>query len=102
MRPDDGFKADMTALEAAYLAADDPLVQSGFSGGPARWRAERAPLVEAIDSHGEFLDVGWANGLLAADVVRWTAARGREQTGVPLTGLIAAGQGICVPFGWSE
>ncbi len=66
------------ALEPASLEFDDPLRQSGFSGGRERWVKERSPLIEAIDRSGDFLDVGCANGLLAADVVDWTAQRGLE------------------------
>lgn len=74
--PDDRFVDEARALEAAYLESDDPIVQSGFSGGRERWVAERSPLLEAIDTDGDFLDVGCANGLLAADVVDWAAQRG--------------------------
>ncbi len=66
------------ALEPAYLEFDDPLRQSGFSGGRERWVKERSPLIEAIERSGDFLDVGCANGLLAEDVVDWTAALGLE------------------------
>jgi trans-aconitate methyltransferase len=76
MQPDDRFMAEMRALEPAYLESDDPLVQSGFSGGRARWYAERSPLIEAIDRDGSLLDVGCANGLLLADVTIWAQERG--------------------------
>jgi SAM-dependent methyltransferase len=75
-RPDEEFMSDMAALEAAYLLSENPVAQSGFHGGRARWREERSPLVEAIDQDGDFLDVGCANGLLASDVVAWAAERG--------------------------
>lgn len=74
--PDDEFIEEARSLEAAYLQSDDPIVQSGFSGGRDRWVAERSPIVEAIDGDGDFLDVGCANGLLAADVVVWAEQRG--------------------------
>jgi len=74
--PSQSFIERARALEDAYLESDDPIVQSGFSGGRERWVAERSPLVDAIDGDGEFLDVGCANGLLAADVVEWAAERG--------------------------
>jgi SAM-dependent methyltransferase len=49
-------------------------------------------LSRAIDADGDFLDVGCANGVLAADVVEWAAARGFavEPHGIDLgTRLIA-------------
>lgn len=85
-RPDAQFMADMTALEDAYLRSNDPVVRSGFSGGRERWVRERSPIVEAIHRDGSFLDVGCANGLLAADVAAWASARGHhiEPFGVDL------------------
>jgi SAM-dependent methyltransferase len=78
IKPDPDFMLEARDLEAAYLESQDPVVQSGFHGGRARWIAERSPLVEAIDKDGTFLDVGCANGLLAADVVDWAAERGHR------------------------
>lgn len=78
--PGDEFLENCRRLESAYLQSDDPIAQSGFSGGRARWIAERSPLVEAIDRDGDFLDVGCANGLLAADVVNWADERGFSLT----------------------
>ena len=66
----------MRGLEGAYLRSADPMVQSGFSAGRERWVAERSPLVAAFHRDGCFLDVGCANGLLAADVVGWARDRG--------------------------
>lgn len=64
------------SMEVAYTAFDDPIRQSGFHGGPARWEAERSPIIQAIDSDGDFLDIGCANGLLVENVVEWAAVRG--------------------------
>jgi len=58
------FLARVRALEDAYLASDDPIEQSGFHSGPIRWRAEREPILDAVEGDGSFLDVGWANGYL--------------------------------------
>jgi 2-polyprenyl-3-methyl-5-hydroxy-6-metoxy-1,4-benzoquinol methylase len=33
-------------------------------------------LIQAFDRDGDFLDVGYANGLLASDVVVWAVKRG--------------------------
>jgi len=68
------------ALEAAYLESDDPIRQSGFGGGAERWRAERSPILDAIDSDGDILDVGCANGYLLECLVRWGAERGLALT----------------------
>ncbi len=74
--PAEEFLDRCRRLESTYLESDDPIAQSGFSGGRERWVAERSPLIEAIDRDGDFLDVGCANGLLAADVTGWAANRG--------------------------
>lgn len=76
MSPDKDFMDRARSLEGSYLGSDDAIVQSGFSGGRERWVAERSPLVEGIHGDGDFLDVGCANGLLAADVMAWAAERG--------------------------
>lgn len=65
-------------LAAAYLAADDPLRQSGFSGGRERWDLLRRPVADAVDVSGSFLDIGCANAALLEDVVRWCGQRGVE------------------------
>ena len=64
-------------LEEGYLQHTDPIKQSGFGGGPARWRAERGPILEAIDRDGDLLDVGCANGYLLECLVAWAKERGR-------------------------
>ena len=63
-------------LEAAYLAHNDPIRQSGFSGGPDRWRAERYPLLDAVDGDGDLIDLGCANGYLLECLLEWGAERG--------------------------
>lgn len=68
--------AHIRSLEPAYLASDDPILQSGFHGGPERWRAEREPILEAITSDGGVLDIGCANGYLLQCLVQWGAERG--------------------------
>ena len=66
----------MRGLEDAYLAEADPIVQSGFHGGPKRWREERGPILDAVFGDGDILDVGCANGFLLECLVRWAAERG--------------------------
>ena len=63
-------------LESAYLRETDPIKQSGFRGGSERWRAERSPLLDAIDGDGDFLDLGCANGFLLESAVSWAEERG--------------------------
>ncbi len=66
------------ALEVSYLENDDPILQSGFGGGPERWRAEREPILNAIESDGDLLDIGCANGYLLECLMEWGAERGIE------------------------
>jgi 2-polyprenyl-3-methyl-5-hydroxy-6-metoxy-1,4-benzoquinol methylase len=70
------FLAEAAALEDAYLQSADPIRQSGFGGGPERWRAERSPILDAVTRDGHLLDIGCANGYLAECLVRWVAERG--------------------------
>lgn len=70
------FLREIEALETAYLKEDDPIRQSGFSGGAARWRTERGPILEAIDSDGDLLDIGCANGYLLECLLKWAGERG--------------------------
>jgi SAM-dependent methyltransferase len=89
------FLARLEALQAGYLAESDPLRQSGFSGGRERWRAERAPILEALTDDGDFLDVGCANGYLLESLLAWSCARGVRLTpyGVDCSaGLVALAQ----------
>lgn len=73
--PDD-FLERLRELEAHYLAADDPIVGSGFHGGAERWEAERRPILDAVDRDGHLIDVGCANGHLLECLVEWAAADG--------------------------
>ncbi len=70
------FLDELRRLEAEYCWHDDPIRQSGFGGGPQRWRDEREPILDAVDADGDFLDVGCANGYLLQCLVRWAADRG--------------------------
>jgi hypothetical protein len=69
---------EQAQLAHAYLAWDDPLRQSGFSGGRERWERLRRPVADAVDRSGSFLDIGCANAALLEDVVAWCGQRGVE------------------------
>lgn len=66
---------EQAQLAAAYLASDDPLEQSGFSGGRLRWERLRRPVADAVTGSGSILDVGCANGALLEDLVAWCRER---------------------------
>ena len=66
----------LRGLEDAYLAHDDPIRQSGFSGGEERWKEERGIILEAMDADGSFLDVGCANGYLLECLIEWVKPKG--------------------------
>lgn len=68
----------MTELERAYLAAPDRLGQSGFAGSAERWERLRRPILEAVNSPGDFLDVGCANGHLMHCLAEWSVQEGVE------------------------
>jgi SAM-dependent methyltransferase len=68
------FLERLTELEAAYLRESDPIKQSGFHGGPDRWRIERAPILDAIPTNGDLLDIGCANGHLLECILQWAAS----------------------------
>jgi SAM-dependent methyltransferase len=86
------FLERMHALEATYLTSDDPIRQSGFGGGPERWRAEREPILQAVTRDGDLVDVGCANGYLLESLVAWGAERGLALTphGVDIGPLLIA------------
>ena len=62
-------------LEVSYLRETDPVRQSGFGGGQHRWRMERELVLDAVSGHGDFLDVGCANGHLLECLVKWALER---------------------------
>ena len=70
------FLQRLDELEQSYLSSDDPIRQSGFGGGPGRWRAEREPILTAVESDGDLLDIGCANAYLLACLMEWGSERG--------------------------
>jgi len=70
------FLADIRRVARSYLESSDPRLQSGFGGGPARWRSEREPILDAVQRHGSLLDLGCANGFLVECLRGWGAERG--------------------------
>jgi len=74
------FLEHLRALEDSYCTETDPIRQSGFGGGPERWRTEREPILDAVDTDGDFLDVGCANGYLLECLVAWARERGHHLT----------------------
>jgi SAM-dependent methyltransferase len=69
------FIKKLELLTKSYLEHDDPIRQSGFGGGEVRWRQEREPILEAIDSSGDILDIGCANGYLLECLIKWGEKR---------------------------
>jgi hypothetical protein len=58
-------------LEQAYLAAGEgPLGSGSGSSSEGDWRAKRQHLAVPMDSDGDWLDVGCANGHLLATLPR--------------------------------
>jgi|TARA_B100000315_G_scaffold257471_1_gene306485 SAM-dependent methyltransferase len=74
------FLDSARALEQSYLETDDPVRQSGFGGGAKRWRAEREPILDAVEHDGDILDIGCANGHLLECLVSWGRERGLNLT----------------------
>jgi SAM-dependent methyltransferase len=76
----EAFLGHLRALEKSYLSTDDPIRQCGFSGERERWKAERRIILDAIDSGGDFIDVGCANGYLLSCLTRWAKEKGVHLT----------------------
>ena len=74
------FLDRLEQLQSLYLLKEGPILRSGFAGGPERWRKEREPILDAIESDGSLLDVGCANGYLAECLTDWARERGVHLT----------------------
>ena len=70
------YKAMQEIIIPKYIAADNPRAQSGHSGDAAAWERARSLVVEGIDRHGSFLDIGCANGHLMETAQSWASERG--------------------------
>ncbi|ASW54149.1 hypothetical protein CIK06_08005 [Plantactinospora sp. KBS50] len=86
------YADNLRLLEPAYLRGSTPQAGSGFGGDAALWRTRRGIIMNGIDRHGTFLDVGCANGLLAESIQSWAAERGLrvEPYGVDLAPRLVA------------
>lgn len=79
--PGEEFLENCRQLESTYLESDDPIIQSGFSGGRERWVAERSPLIEAIVGRAKDWNLGTGSVLLDLAQFVWAflrRARGKE------------------------
>jgi hypothetical protein len=72
------FVNRLRELGEIYLRSDDPLKQSGFTGGSERWRCEREPILGAIADGGDFIDTCCANGYLLECLQAWGKERGQQ------------------------
>ena len=70
------YRQVAAVITPAYLAADNPRGQSGYSGDGERWRQARGLVAEPIDRDGTFLDVGCASGHLMETLSAWTMEKG--------------------------
>jgi len=70
------FTEHLRGLERSYLVHNDPIMQSGYFGGAARWRREREIVLAAVEQDGDLLDVGCANGYLLECLVQWARDKG--------------------------
>jgi SAM-dependent methyltransferase len=89
---EEGWHAAVLAIiEPAYLGATTPQAQSGQSGDAHGWEQARRLVLDAVDGHGTFLDVGCANGLLMESVHAWAHEDGHvlEPFGVDISAALA-------------
>jgi SAM-dependent methyltransferase len=72
------FDQEQALHEKKYLAGTNPRQQSGIGRDEQDWERYRRVVTSSIDSHGTFLDVGCANGLLMECVNRWATQEGHS------------------------
>lgn len=70
------YEAMQGLIIPKYIAAENPRAQSGHSGDTAGWERARGLVVEGINRHGSFLDIGCANGHLMETAQQWASQRG--------------------------
>ena len=75
------FKEGERITREYYLAdPSNPYRQSGKTGGAKHWEITRRCIAEAVNTDGDYLDLGCANGLLLESLVGWCAERGHRIT----------------------
>ena len=71
------FKEGERITREYYLAdPSNPYRQSGKTDGAQHWEITRRCIAEAVNTDGDYLDLGCANGLLLESLLRWCAERG--------------------------
>lgn len=71
---------ELDECERAYLSREGPLKQSGWNGTYESWKEKRGPILQAVDSDGDFIDIGCANGYLLECLAEW----GKGEKGITL------------------
>ena len=75
------FKEGERITREYYLAdPSNPYRQSGKTDGAQHWEITRRCIAEAVNTDGDYLDLGCANGLLLESLVGWCAERGHRIT----------------------
>jgi hypothetical protein len=84
------YEAMQGLIVPKYIAADNPRAQSGHSGDATAWERARSLVIEGLNHHGSFLDVGCANGHLMETTQSWASQRGWaiEPYGVDLSSAL--------------
>jgi SAM-dependent methyltransferase len=89
------YEATEEVIGDAYLASDDPRLQSGKAGDEVAWRWSRELILDALPKQTRscrVLDVGCANGYLMESLERWGRERGIqvEPYGLDISWRLAA------------
>ena len=73
--PDD-FLMKLRELEASYCASNDPILQSGFSGGALRWKRSAVPYWKQFTNLVTYSTLVALTVYLLECLVEWAAQRG--------------------------